>query len=200
MSLADGTEEIDDPGGEFFGAGFEIQLLVGVEGREILEGYAVLSYRGLVVVDQLDAQHGEESLAFFGAPDLAVDSVAGLEVEKPYLGGGDIDIVGAREIGILGGSQKSVAIRQNFQRPIGVDDTALFGMGFQCIEDEFLLAQGYQLFVVDPVLFAQFPEFLDAHLGQVVDEEPGPGIARFLLDVLVVPLGTSLVVRLLAAH
>jgi hypothetical protein len=92
LALADGAEEVDDPGGSFFGISFEIQFLVRIQGREILEGYAVLGNGWLVVVHQLDAQHGEETLALLGAADLPVNRVAGLEVEESNLGGGDIDI------------------------------------------------------------------------------------------------------------
>ncbi len=157
LSLADGAEEVDDPGGEFLGRSLKVQFLVGVEGREILERNTVLRHRRLVIVDQFDSQHGEEAFALFGAPYLAVDSVAGLEVKEPYLGGGDVDVVGAREIGVLGRAQEAVAVRQDLQRSVGVDDAAFLGVRLEGIEDEFLLAQGDQLLMVDPVLFAQLP-------------------------------------------
>jgi hypothetical protein len=77
LTLPDGAEEIDNPGGNVSGNGFQIQQFIGVQGRKVVKGDAVLGHRGIVIVDGLYPEHGEKPLLFLGAANLTVYGVPG---------------------------------------------------------------------------------------------------------------------------
>src|ERR1700761_6393061 len=74
-------------------------------------------------------------------PDVAADRVAGLEVELANLRRGDVDVVRARQIVIVGRAEKAVAVREDFQHPFSEDVTLFFTLGLENLEDEVLLAK-----------------------------------------------------------
>ena len=80
LSLADRGEEVHDAGRD--GAALvprDVELLVGEERREIVEGDAVAHFLGLAAVDEVDLHQGEELLASLGRTDDPEDGVASLQ-------------------------------------------------------------------------------------------------------------------------
>ncbi len=59
----------------------ELELLVGIERRQIVEIDAVADRLGIVEIDRGDAGQREIALAFLGAADFAFDRVAGAQAE-----------------------------------------------------------------------------------------------------------------------
>jgi hypothetical protein len=169
LAFAYRTEKVNNPRRYFLCLCFEIEPLVRVEGGEILEGDAILSDCGFVEIDLLDAEHREEALAFFGTSNLAVDRISGLQVEKPYLTGANINIVRTREGGILRRSEETVAVGQYLKRSVGVNNAAPVRMRLQNIENEFLFFEGNHLLVIYPIPSAEIAEFFQAHVGQIID-------------------------------
>jgi hypothetical protein len=76
----------------------ELQFLVGVERRQIVEIDAVADGVRIVVIDLDDADEAEIALAVLGAADLALDRVAGPEAELADLVGRHVDVVGAGQV------------------------------------------------------------------------------------------------------
>src|SRR5207302_2756273 len=80
----------------------EIDLLVRVERRQIVEIDAVTQLVGLVEIDLVDLEQREIALAILGRPDLALDRVSGAQAEAPDLARAHIDVVRTGQVVRLG--------------------------------------------------------------------------------------------------
>ena len=84
----------------------ELDPALRMERRQVVEADLLAQLVGILEVDRLDPQQGEVALVLLGRPDLARDDRAGLEAEAADLARGDIDIVGAGEVVVVGASKK----------------------------------------------------------------------------------------------
>src|SRR2546426_1167884 len=119
LALADRGDDVDDAAGDVFLAlhvALELEALVRVQRREVLEQDLVLGSLRRVGVDLVDLHQREVALAVLGRANLALDRIARVQVEAPDLRGADVDIVRAREVGSVGRAQEAEAVRQHFQR------------------------------------------------------------------------------------
>src|SRR6185437_5985567 len=66
--------------------------------------------------------------------------VAGLEVEFSDLRRRDVNVVGARQVVVVGRAQESITVRQDFQNTFGEDVAFLFALRLEDFEDQVLLA------------------------------------------------------------
>ena len=117
LALADRRHDVDDAPGEIFlrrGLGLHLQPLVGIERRQIVEVDLVALLLGVFEVDGVDLEQGEIALALLGAPDLALDGIAGAQAEAADLRWRDVDVVGAGEIVGIGRAQEAEAVLQHF--------------------------------------------------------------------------------------
>src|SRR5207253_9744413 len=116
------------------------QLFGGIERRQIVEENLFARLFGRLKVDGFDFDQSEVTLAFFRRTNLAADRVAGAQIELANLRWRDIDVVRAGQIVVLGRAQKTKTIGQSFQHTFGKDESALFGLRGQNLENLFLLA------------------------------------------------------------
>ena len=83
LSLADGGEEVDDACRDIVvHSTAEVELLVGEEGCQVLEGDAVAHHGGVFTVDFRHFDQREVFFAFLGRADDAFDDVACLQAEE----------------------------------------------------------------------------------------------------------------------
>ena len=85
LPLADRDHQVHDARRQVVGRGFELDALLRVERRQVLEEHAIADAIGRLEVDRLDLDQREVALALFRLPDLAADGVAGLQVELANL-------------------------------------------------------------------------------------------------------------------
>ena len=97
-----GQNRLIEPCGDLLGGGLQVQDLVRVQGREVVEGNARLRHQRRIEVHRLHAQHREEPLALLRGADLPRNRVTRLQVEKADLRGGDVDVVRARKVAVVG--------------------------------------------------------------------------------------------------
>ena len=121
--------------------GLELDALLRVERRQVVEEDLLAGALGRLEVDRLDLDQGEVALAFLRRPDLAGDGVAGAQVELADLRRRDVDVVGAGQVVVVGGAQEAEAVGQQLEDAFGEDEAALLGPGAQDLEDQLLLAQ-----------------------------------------------------------
>src|SRR5690606_22479446 len=175
LALADGGDEVDDAAGEVLGAAvarLQYQPLVGEQWRVVLEEDLVAGVFRRVEVDVIDLEQGEVALAFLGGADLAGDAVAGAQVEAPYLAGGDIDVVGAGQVGGVGGAQKTKTIGEDFENTVTVDVLATLGVALEDVEDDVLFAGAGLVFEADVLAdFDQFGNGLGFQISQIHRKE-----------------------------
>jgi len=162
LPLADGDEDVHDPRGKVFRVAFELELLVGVQRGEVVKEDLVPGLLGPLEVDRVDLQEGEVLLPFLGRPDLAGHGVARTQVEAADLRGGDIDVVGPRQVVVIHGAQEAEPVGQGLQDTFSVDGPVFLGLGLQDSEDEVLAAHA---------ACAGHVEFLGQH-GQFIDGLP----------------------------
>jgi hypothetical protein len=156
LALALRRDEIDDAGGELLRlriVHLELQPLLRIERRQVVEVDAVPDLVGLLEIDGVDLEQGEVALAFLGRADLALDSVAGAQAEAAYLAGADIDVVRPGEIVRLRRAQEAEAILQGLEHAIAVDRLVVLGQLLEDGEHHVLLAQGAG--VLDRQLFGE---------------------------------------------
>ena len=96
LALADGRQQIHHAAGEVVAHGFELETLVRIERRQVVEEDLVARFLGRLEVDGVDFDQREVTLAFLGRADLAGDGVAGAQIETADLRRRDVNVVGAR--------------------------------------------------------------------------------------------------------
>ena len=108
---------------------------------QVLEEDLALGSLGGLAVDLVDLDQGEIAFAILRGADLAVDGVAGMQVEAADLRGRDVDVVRAGEVRGVGGAEEPESVREHFQRAVAEDRLPLFRAVLEHREDQVLLAQ-----------------------------------------------------------
>ena len=140
LALADGAEKIEDATGHVFLGRFHLQAALRIERSEVVEKDFVASDFGIFEVYGFDFDQGEVALAVFRRADLAGDGVAGAEIEFADLRGRDVNVVRAGEVVVFGGAEEAESIGEALEDAFGEDQTVLFGLGTEDLEDQLLLA------------------------------------------------------------
>jgi hypothetical protein len=148
----------------------ELQPLLRVQRREVFEKQLVARLLGGLEVDGFDLDEREVALALFRRPNLAGDGVAGLQIELADLRRGHVDVVGARQVVVIGRPQEAEAVGQHLEHPFREDEAALLGLCLQDLEDQLLLA--HTRGAGDIHVFGDLRELLNAHVLQIGDVEP----------------------------
>jgi hypothetical protein len=141
LALAYGRQQIHDAAANIFADGFHLHPLLGIERREVVEQDFVARLFGRLEVDRLDLHQREIFLAFVRRPHVAVDGIAGFQVEFANLRRGNIDVVGAGQIVVISGAEKAVAVRQNFQDAFSENVAFLFALRLKNPVNQVLLAE-----------------------------------------------------------
>ena len=149
----------------------------GCSGGQVVEADLLAELVGVLVVDRLDPQQGEVPLVLLGRADLAGDDRAGLQAEAADLAGGDVDVVGAGQVVVVGAAQEAEAVGQDFQRPLAVHQAVLLDPLLEDLEDQVLLLQARVL--GDPLVLGGADELGHGHLLQLGE------VDLAALDVLV---------------
>ena len=111
LALADRRHQVHDARRQVVGGRLELEALLRIERRQVLEEQLVARLVGRLEVDRLDLDQREVALAFLRRPDLPGHRVAGLQVELADLRRRDVDVVGARQVVVVGRAQEAEAVR-----------------------------------------------------------------------------------------
>ena len=102
LSLAEGREQIHDAGAGVLAGGLKLQALLRIQRRQVVEQDLVAGFIGRLEVDGFDLDQREILFALMRRAYLAADGVAGLEVKFADLRGRHVDVVGARQVVVIG--------------------------------------------------------------------------------------------------
>ena len=160
LTTADGRHDVDDAVGKIFLAVFHDQLVIRIDGRQVVEQNEIFGIFRRFEADLRHFEQGKVAFAFFWGADLAGNDIAFTQGKAADLGGRNIDVVRAGHVAAQRRAQEAEAVGQDLQDAIPVDGTVLGGTGLQEGEDEFLLAHGAGIF--DLVLLSQFHQGLHA--------------------------------------
>ncbi len=141
LAFADRRQQIHDAGADVFAHRLQLDPLLRIQRRQVVEEDLVARLFGRFEVDGLDLDQREILLAFMRRTHLAADGVAGLQVELADLRGRNVNVVRTGQIVVIGRAEEAVAIRQDFQHAFGEDVAFFFALGLKDLEDEVLLAQ-----------------------------------------------------------
>ena len=86
LAFADRRQQIHDAGADVLARGLELQALLRIQRRQVVEEDLVAGFVGRLEVDGFDLDQREVFFAFVRRAHLAADGVAGLEVEFADLG------------------------------------------------------------------------------------------------------------------
>src|SRR5262249_27525281 len=140
LALADGVEQIQDAASEVFLGRFHLEAALRIKRSEVIEENLVARDLGVLKVHGFDFDQREVALAVLGRPDLSGDSVAGAQVELADLRRRDVDVVWAGEVVVLRRAEEAEAVRKALEDAFRKDETALFGLRAENLENELLFA------------------------------------------------------------
>ena len=168
LAPADRRHQVHDPA-ESCRARLEDEALLRIERRQVLEEQLVARLLGRLEVDRLDLDQREVALPFLRRPDLARDGVAGLQIELADLRRRDVDVVGARQVVVVGRAEEAEAVGQHLEHAFREDEPALLGLRLEDLEDQLLLAHAGR--AGDVQVLGDLRELLDALVLQLGDVE-----------------------------
>jgi len=96
LPATDGSDQVQQAGGEIGGGGFQVDEPVGEDGGQRIEMGATLCLLRVDAVDRLDAQKAIVFLPVLWQPHLTGDHVASPEAEAANLGLRDVNIASPR--------------------------------------------------------------------------------------------------------
>ena len=172
--------------------GFELEPLVGIERRQVVEEDLVARFLRRFEVDGVDLDEREIAFAFLGRADLAGDGIAGAQIEAADLRRRNIHVVRAGQIIVLGRAQEAETVGQAFQHAFGEDQAALLGLRLQDLENQLLFAQSGG--AGDVQILGDLVEVLDAHVLELHQIERAVlwiGLRRTCAAVALAPAGLS---------
>ncbi len=140
LPFADRAQQVQHAPGEIFFRGLHLQTARGIERRQVVEEDFVARDFGILEVDGFDFDEREVALAVLRRTHLPGDGVARAQIELSNLRRRDVDVVRARQIVVLRRAEESETVRQAFQHAFGEDESVLFGLRAEDLENQFLFA------------------------------------------------------------
>ena len=140
LSFAERCQQIHDARAEILTHCFELDPLLRIKRRQIVEKNLVAGLFGRLEVDSFYLHQREILLALMRRPHLATDGVAGLQVKLANLRWRNVNVVRAGQIVVIRRAQKSVAIRKDFEHAFGEDVAFFFALRLQDLENQILFA------------------------------------------------------------
>src|SRR5260221_14060691 len=99
------------------GRRFEHDPRIGVQRSEVVEKDLLGEQVWVLKVDRLDSQQGKVALVLLWWADLSGDRRPRAQAKPPNLARRDVDIIGAREVVIVGAPQKAEPVGQDLECP-----------------------------------------------------------------------------------
>ena len=186
LALPDRGQKVHEARREIVGIVLEIDELVRVERREVVEEGLLLGVLGMLPVDHLDLEQGEVALRFLRGADLAGNGVARPQIELLDLRRRDVDVIGARQVVVGRRSEESVPLGQDLEHALGEYEPVLRRLGLEDLEYDLLLPQARQPLDVerrgdvDELLDLLRFQFRNVHHGQTSDFRGGSQ-SRFVI-------------------
>jgi hypothetical protein len=148
------------------GIGLEVDQLVGVDWRQVIEDRPSPGRVGVDTVDAVDPEHAPVLLGLARSADGTGDPVADAQSETADLAGADIHVVGAGEEAVAAHEPEPFVDDVEDAGRIGV--AGALGLALQDLVDEVVLAVDGR---VELEVAADLAELGDAHLTEVIDIE-----------------------------
>ena len=126
LTFTDRREEVDNTNAGVGGSliATEGELLLGEEGREVLESHTIANLIRITAIDRVDRREGEVFLVLMGRTHGAIHHIAGLQTILLNLLGRYVDIIGRRQVVIVGTAEESVAVGEALEHAIAGDEIA----------------------------------------------------------------------------
>ena len=157
LALAQRRDQVDDPGRQILLGrilDLDLEALLGIERRQIVEIDAVADLVRLVEIDRVDLEQGEIALALLGRADLPLDRIAGAQAEAAHLARAHIDVVRSGQIVRFRRAEKAEAVLQDLEHAIAEDGGVVLRQALQDGEHHVLPAQVAG--VLDRQIFGEF--------------------------------------------
>ena len=159
LPLADRRNDIDDARREILSGrilNFELQALVGIERRQIIEVDLMPGLLGVLEVDFVALEQREISLPLLRASNGAFDRVAGSQPQAPDLRRRHINVVWTGEIVGVSRSQEGEPVLQDLDHPLADNLDLDAGQLLENRKHQLLLAHDRR--VLDVVLLGEGQE------------------------------------------
>jgi hypothetical protein len=113
----------------------------------------------------------------FGRADLAVHDVAGAQGEAADLRGRDVDVVGARQVVVVGRAQEPEVVRQDLEDAADEHGAVAAGVGLEDLEDQLVLLERAE--IDELVAVGQFLELGHGQQLEFVELEDAGHLGAF---------------------
>ena len=130
LTLADRRGQVDHAGGDGVLAMLHPQALVGIDGSQVGKADALAQGLGILAVHPLDLVDGGVLFVFTSRTGLAADQVALAQAVATDQVGAHIHVPFAGQVAL--GAQEAVAVGQNVQHALNIDEAFCLG---RCGED-----------------------------------------------------------------
>ncbi len=169
LSFSNGREKVHHPGGVIFRIipHFQVNFLLGIKGSEVVEENFIPRHLRVFIVDQFHFQHGEIPFRIFGGTNLARDGITRSKIESPNLRGRDVNVIWPGQIIVVGGSQKTKPVGQDFEHPFPKDQAVFFRLGLKNSKNQFLLSHPARPFHIE--FLGDLVQFINLQLLQIFD-------------------------------
>src|SRR6202012_3674642 len=173
--------------------GFQLEPLVRIERRQVVEEDLVAGFLGRLEIDSVDFNQREVTLAFLRRTNLPRTRFSRAQIEAADLRRRDVNVVRPGQIVVFRSAQESEPVREAFKNTLRKDQAALLGLRLQNLENKLLLAKtgGVQ----NAHVLRHLIQVLDAHVLEL-DKVESRSRTRFPL-LLLSPLLSGMALRTL---
>src|SRR6476646_63808 len=140
LTFSERCQQVHDAGAYVLFYGFEPEPLLRIQRRQVVEENLVAGLVGRLEVHRFDLDQREILFALMRRTYLAADGVTGFQIEFADLRRGNVNIVGARQIVVVGRAEEAITVRKDFKDTFGEDVAFLFALRLQDLENQILFA------------------------------------------------------------
>ena len=167
LALADRVDQVDHPLAEVLGVALEVDQLVRVDRRQVVEDRPAASRLDVDAVDRVDPEEAPVLLLLARGADGARDAVADAQAEAADLAGADVDVLGARQQAVP--AHEAVALVDDVEDAGRVVEAGALRLALEDRVDEVVLALVRPR--VELEVAPDLAQLGDAHLAEVGDVE-----------------------------
>src|SRR6202044_3041082 len=141
LPLAHRRQQIHHAAADVLAHRLHLHPLLRIQRSQVVEQNLVAGLLGRLEIDRLDLHQRKVLLSLVRRTYVAADGVAGFQVELANLRGRNVDVVGTRQVVVIGGAKEAVAVGEDFENALGKDVAFFFALRLENFEDQVLLAE-----------------------------------------------------------
>jgi len=141
LALPHRRHQVQHPQRQVLVGGLEVEALVGIDRRQVVEEVALDGLLRVQVVYGVHLEEGKVLLVVLGRADLAGYGIALAQTEPADLRRRHVDVVGPGEVVVRRRAEEAVTVGHGLQDALGEYQAVLRRLGLEQLKDKLLLTQ-----------------------------------------------------------